>query len=491
MKRYEHYINGAATVPSAGRYFASRNPYTGEDWAEMAEGDASDVDRAVQAATDAFEGEWRRLTASARGRLLYRLADLIEDEAPRLAEIEVTDNGKLLAEMGAQTRYIAEWYRYYGGLADKIEGSVIPSDKPAFFNYTKYEPLGVIAMITPWNSPLLLLTWKLAPALAAGNTAVIKPSEFTSASTLEFVKLIEQAGFPSGVVNVVTGFGREAGSALVDHPDVTKVAFTGSDLSGQKIYENAAAGIKHVSLELGGKSPNIVFEDADLEAAVMGAISGIFAATGQTCIAGSRLLLQRSIHDRFVERLVEVAREARIGDPMDAATNVGPVTTEPQYNKVLEYIDIGRQEGATCVLGGGPYTGPGARGGQFVEPTIFTDVTNRMRIAQEEIFGPVLAVIPFEDEEDAIAIGNDVAFGLAAGIWTSDMGRALRMADRLRAGTIWVNTYRALSYTTPFGGFKRSGLGRENGLEAIKQYCEVKSVWIATETNTANPFVMR
>jgi aldehyde dehydrogenase (NAD+) len=491
MKRYEHYINATPAAPSTGRYFPSRNPYTGEDWAEMAEGDATDVDHAVRAAATAFDGEWRRLTASARGRLLYRLADLIEEEAPRLAEIEVTDNGKLLAEMGAQTRYIAEWYRYYGGLADKIQGAVIPSDKPAFFNYTKYEPLGVVAMITPWNSPLLLLTWKLAPALAAGNTAVIKPSEFTSASTLEFVKLFEKAGFPAGVVNVITGFGREAGSALVEHPDVAKVAFTGSDLSGQKIYESAAAGIKHVSLELGGKSPNIVFEDADLEAAVMGAISGIFAATGQTCLAGSRLLLQRSIHDRFVERLVEVARDARIGDPMDAATNVGPVTTEPQYNKVLEYIDIARSEGATCVLGGGPYTGPGAKGGQFVEPTVFTGVNNRMRIAQEEVFGPVLAIIPFDDEEDAIAIGNDVAYGLAAGIWTSDMGRSLRMADRLRAGTIWVNTYRALSYTTPFGGFKRSGLGRENGLEAIKQYCEVKSVWIATETSAANPFVMR
>jgi aldehyde dehydrogenase (NAD+) len=491
MKRYEHYINGAPTTPSTGRYFASRNPYTGEDWAEMAEGDATDVDRAVEAASNAFEGEWRCLTPSARGRLLFRLADLIEEAAPRLAEIEVTDNGKLLAEMGAQARYIAEWYRYYGGLADKIEGSVIPSDKPTFFNYTKYEPLGVVAMITPWNSPLLLLTWKLAPALAAGNTAVIKPSEFTSASTLEFVKLIEQAGFPPGVVNVITGFGREAGSALVEHPDVAKVAFTGSDLSGQKIYESAAAGIKHVSLELGGKSPNIVFEDADQEAAVMGAISGIFAATGQTCLAGSRLLVQRSIHDQFVERLVEVAREARIGDPMDAATNVGPVTTAPQYNKVLEYIDIGRQEGANCVLGGQPYTGPGSRGGQFVEPTIFTGVTNDMRIAQEEIFGPVLAIIPFDDEEDAIAIGNDVAYGLAAGIWTSDMGRSLRMADRLRAGTIWVNTYRALSYTTPFGGFKRSGLGRENGIDAIKQYCDVKSVWIATETSAVNPFVMR
>ena len=491
MKRYEHYIDGAWSAPVAGRYFPTRNPYTGEDWAEIAEGDAGDVRRAVDAASTAFAGEWSRMTASARGRLLFRLADLIEEDAPRLGEIEVRDNGKLLAEMGAQACYIAEWFRYYGGLADKLQGAVIPTDKPAFFNYTKYEPLGVIAMITPWNSPLLLLSWKLAPALAAGNTAVIKPSEFTSASTLEFMQLIEKAGFPKGVVNVVTGFGREAGAELVAHPDVAKVAFTGSDLSGQKIYESAAAGIKHVSLELGGKSPNIVFADADFEAAVMGAVSGIFAATGQTCLAGSRLLLQKSIHDRFVERLVEVAGSARIGDPMEPDTNVGPVTTEPQYKKVLDYIDIAKSEGATCVLGGGPYTGPGAKGGQFVEPTIFTDVNNRMRIAQEEVFGPVLSIIPFEDEDEAVEIGNDVAFGLAAGVWTSNMGRSLRMADRLRAGTVWVNTYRALSFTTPFGGYKRSGIGRENGLEAIKQYCEVKSVWIATETTAANPFVMK
>ncbi len=491
MMQYQHYIEGTWTDPEAGRYFPTKNPYTGEEWAHVAEGDAVDIDHAVRAAASAFSGEWSRLTASARGRLLLRLADLIEEDAPRLAEIEVRDNGKLYAEMSAQTRYIAEWYRYYGGLADKLQGSVIPTDKPVFFNYTKYEPMGVIAMITPWNSPLLLLAWKLAPALAAGNTAVIKPSEFTSASTLEFMHLIEKAGFPPGVVNVVTGFGREAGAALVEHPEVAKVAFTGSDLSGQKIYESAAGGIKHVSLELGGKSPNIVFEDADFEAAVMGAISGIFAATGQTCLAGSRLLVQESIHDRFVERLVEVAGSARIGDPMDAETNVGPVTTEPQYNKVLEYIDIARAEGATCMLGGGAYTGPGARGGQFVEPTIFTGVRNSMRIAQEEVFGPVLAIIPFKDEDEAVAIGNDVNFGLAAGVWTSDMGRSLRMADRLRVGTVWVNTYRALSFTTPFGGFKRSGVGRENGIEAIKQYCEVKSVWIATQTSTANPFVMK
>ena len=491
MDRYQHFINGAWVAPDSGKWFASTNPYTGEDWAEIAEGNAADVDRAVAAAKTALSGPWGKLTATERGKRLVKLAELIEDDAARLAEFEVRDNGKLLAEMGGQTRYIAEWFRYYGGLADKLQGAVIPTDKPGFFTYTKYEPLGVVAMITPWNSPLLLLSWKLAPALAAGNTAVIKPSEFTSASTLEFVRLIEKAGIPAGVVNVVTGFGMGAGSALVDHKDVAKIAFTGSDLTGQKIYEAAARGIKHVSLELGGKAPNIVFDDADLDAAVMGAISGIFAATGQTCLAGSRLLLQDTIHDAFVERLIAVAKSAKIGDPMQADTNVGPVTTPPQYQKVLDYIAIAKADGATCVLGGKPYTGPGAKGSQFIEPTIFTGVTNAMRIAQEEVFGPVLSIIPFKDEAEAIAIGNDVDFGLTAGVWTSNIGRAIRMADQLRAGTVWVNTYRAVSFTTPFGGYKRSGLGRENGIDAIKQYSEVKSVWIATEPSTANPFVMK
>ena len=393
--------------------------------------------------------------------------------------------------MGGQTKYIGEWYRYFGGLADKVEGTVIPTDKPNMFNFTRYEPFGVVGLITPWNSPLLLVAYKLAPALAAGNTAVIKPSEFTSASTLEFMELIAEAGFPDGVVNVVTGFGAEAGGPLVDHPDVAKIAFTGSDLSGQKIYEQGAKKLIPVTLELGGKSPNIVFDDADKEAAVMGAISGIFAATGQTCIAGSRLLVQKSIHDEFVARLIEVAKTAKIGDPMSLDTHVGPVTTPPQFKKVMDYLDIAKAEGANCVLGGGAYTGEGAKGSQFVEPTIFTGVSNDMRIAQEEVFGPVLSVIPFEDEADALRIGNDINFGLAAGVWTSDMGRAIRMSERLRAGTIWVNTYRVVSYMTPFGGYKRSGLGRENGQQAIMAYLQQKSVWIATETSAANPFVMK
>jgi len=348
-----------------------------------------------------------------------------------------------------------------------------------------------VAMITAWNSPLLLLAWKLAPALAAGNTAVVKPSEFTSVSTLEFMSLIKEAGFPDGVVNCVTGTGLEVGAPLVEHPLVAKAAFTGSDVAGQKVYESAARKIMPVTLELGGKSPNIVFEDADLDGAVNGVISGIFAATGQTCIAGSRLLVQRSIHDRLVERLVQVASEATIGDPMSMDTHVGPVTTAPQYEKILRYIKGAKQDGATCVLGGKPYTGSGSKGDRFVEPTIFTGVTNKMTIAQEEVFGPVLSVIPFETEEDAIQIANDIVFGLAAGVWTSDIGRALRMSEKLKAGTVWVNTYRAASFMSPFGGFKRSGQGRESGKEAMMEYMQTKCVWIAQEMATGNPFVMR
>ncbi len=389
------------------------------------------------------------------------------------------------------TAYMAQWYHYYGGLADKIEGSVIPTDKPDTFNYTRYEPLGVVAAIVPWNSPLFLTTWKLAPALAAGNTIVIKPSEFTSASLLEFMKLVERAGIPPGVVNVVTGFGQEVGMPLVEHPLVAKVAFTGSDATGQRVYEAAARGLKRVSMELGGKSPNIVFDDAELDNAVKGVVSGIFAATGQTCVAGSRLLVQKNIHDQFVERLLALARTAKMGNPMDLDTQVGPITNRPQLEKVLKYIDIAKSEGATPLLGGRRASGAECGDGWFVEPTIFGGVRNTMRIAQEEVFGPVLSIIPFSDEDEALSLGNDVVYGLAAGVWTQSMRRALMMADRLQAGTVWVNTYRAVSYLSPFGGYKRSGIGRESGQEMLKEYLQVKSVWISTASEVPNPFVQR
>lgn len=492
LAKYRMYINGQWMEATSGAYFHSDNPYTGKPWAMIPLGTAADVNRAVQAASTAFtSGDWPKLNATKRGALLRRLGDLITEKSKMLAEIEVRDNGKLYAEMSAQTAYMAQWYYYYGGLADKIEGHVIPSDKADTFNYTRHEPLGVIAAIIPWNSPLLLLAWKLAPALAAGNTVVIKPSEYTSASTLEFMKLVEQAGFPPGVVNVVTGFGPDVGTPLVEHPLVAKIAFTGSDATGQKIYEAAARGLKRVSMELGGKSPNIVFDDAHLDNAVKGVISGIFAATGQTCIAGSRLLVQRGIHDEFVEKLVAFARTAKMGDPMSPATQVGPVTNPPQFEKILKYMEIAKSEGAKPVLGGAKATRPECGAGWFVEPTIFTGVKNSMRIAQEEVFGPVLSVIPFEDEEDAIAIGNDVVFGLAAGVWTQNMRRAFTMAERLQAGTVWVNTYRAVSYLSPFGGYKRSGIGRESGQEMIKEYLQTKSVWISTAAEVPNPFVLR
>ncbi len=491
MKRYQLSIGGKDVDPQGGQWFETSNPYTGEPWAQIPRCDARDVDAAVQAAHGAFTGAWAETTASQRGLLMHRLADLIARDAHKLAQTEVRDNGKLLAEMLGQLDYIPQWYRYFGGLADKIEGTVPPLDKKGYFCFTRKEPLGVVAAITPWNSPLLLASWKIAPALAAGCTVVVKPSEFTSASTLEFAKLFDEAGFPGGVFNVVTGFGSDIGAALVEHPLVRKVSFTGSDATGRKVNELAARHLKHASMELGGKSPNIVFDDADLEQAVFGAISGIFAATGQTCIAGSRLLVQESVHDEVVEKLLAIAKTARMGDPMDADTQVGPITTLPQHAKVLDYFDIARRDGATLLLGGKAATRPECGKGWFVEPTIYGDVKNGMRIAQEEVFGPVLSIIRFRDDDDAVAIANDTRFGLAAAVWTRDIARALRMSQRLQAGTVWVNTYRAVSFMVPFGGYKDSGLGRESGQEAIQEYLQTKSVWINAGAATGNPFVLR
>lgn len=488
MQRYEMFIDGESRKPGAGEWFPTDNPYLGTPWAEIAKGTAEDVDDAVRAAHRALHtGSWAELTASARGSLLRRLGDTVAANARSLAETEVRDNGKLFTEMHGQLNYVPQWFHYYGGLADKIEGAVPPLDKKGYFAYTKKEPVGVVAVITPWNSPLLLLAWKVAPALAAGCTVVVKPSEFTSASALELARLFHEAGLPPGVFNVVTGFGQDVGAALVEHPLVRKVSFTGSDATGRLINQAAARDFKHVSLELGGKSPNIVFADADLGAAVNGAVSGIFAATGQTCIAGSRLLVQQSVHDEVVGRLVDLARTARMGDPMDETIQVGPITTPAQYAKVLEYIDMAQHEGARLALGGKA----SGVGGRFVEPTVFTGVRNSMRIAQEEVFGPVLVVIPFQDEDEAVTLANDSRYGLGAGVWTSDIGRAFRMADRIRSGTVWVNTYRAVSYLTPFGGFKDSGIGRENGIGAVTAYLEDKSVWINTGAATGNPFVLR
>ena len=492
LAKYQIHIAGRWVDSASGEFFETENPYTGKPWALIPRCTAEDVDRAVRAAHAAFtSGPWPKLTASQRGALLRKLGDLVSENSTFLAEVEVRDNGKLIAEMTPVTAYMAQWYHYYGGLADKIEGAVIPTDKPDIFNYTKYEPIGVVAAIVPWNSPLFLTTWKLAPALAAGNTIVIKPSEFTSASLLEFMKLVERAGIPPGVVNVVTGFGAEAGLPLVEHPLVAKVAFTGSDLTGQKVYEAAARGLKRVSMELGGKSPNIVFDDAEMENAVKGVVAGIFAATGQTCVAGSRLLVQQSIHDQFVDKLLALAKTAKMGNPMSLDTQVGPITNKPQLEKVLKYIEIAKAEGATAMLGGKRPQSPECGDGWFVEPTIFSGVKNSMRIAQEEVFGHVLSIIPFKDEEEALALGNDIVYGLAAGVWTQNMRRALMMADRLQAGTVWINTYRAVSYLSPFGGYKRSGIGRESGQEMLKEYLQVKSVWICTASEIPNPFVQR
>jgi (Z)-2-((N-methylformamido)methylene)-5-hydroxybutyrolactone dehydrogenase len=393
--------------------------------------------------------------------------------------------------MLGQVRYLPEWFYYYGGLADKIEGSITPTERPGIMHYIRYEPIGVVAAIAPWNSPLVLTVWKLAPALAAGNTIVVKPSEYSSASMLYLATLFEKAGFPAGVLNVVTGLGSDVGEALVNHPLVERIAFTGGDAGGRAVYQAAAKSFKRVSLELGGKSPNIVFDDADLDDAVKGAVAGVFAAAGQTCMAGSRLLVHDKIHDTFVEKLVAFAGKARLGDPMLPDTDIGPIATRPQFNKILDYIGIAKKEGATCVLGGERAQGPSLGGGLFIQPTIFTGVHNDMRIAREEVFGPVVSVIRFSTDDEAVRIANDTPYGLAAAVWTQNLERAINLPPRLRAGTVWVNAYRVVSYLAPDGGFKNSGIGRENGKDAIWEYLEAKSVFLNTKRGVPSPFVMR
>lgn len=495
MKTYQHWINGAFVDPANGQWLDTSDPYRGTVWARIPRGSKEDANRAVAAAKQAmYKGPWSRMTPTERGKILRRIGDLMADatNAKRLAETESRDNGKILAEMNGQLKYLPEHWHYFGGLADKVEGSVIPVDKADVLAMTYREPVGVVTALTAWNSPLNFLTIKCAPALAAGCAVVVKPSEFASASSLEFAALTKEAGLPDGVINVVTGLGPEIGAPLVEHTDVAKITFTGSDVTGARVYEAAARGMKRVAMELGGKSPNIVFEDADLDLAVVGAVAGIFGGAGQMCTAGSRLLVQNSIREDFTRRLLEMARTLKLGDPMLAETQVGPIATPPQYEKVLRYIDLGKAEGARCILGGAPATDPELLSGMFVQPTIFTDVTNRMRLAQEEVFGPVLSIIGFDTEAEAIEIGNDVIYGLAAGVWTGNIARAVRMSKALHAGMVWVNTYRVYSFAVPLGGMKHSGLGREGGLEAINEYLETKSVMISTEsTASTNPFVQK
>jgi aldehyde dehydrogenase (NAD+) len=493
MKSYDLHIAGQRTESSSGEWIDSIDPYRGEVWARVPRGNTEDVDRAVQAATNAMrDGPWAAMSGTERGKLMRRMGDLVSLNAERLAQIEVRDNGKLYAEMLPQLKFHAEWWWYYAGLADKLQGTVVPVNQDGTLAFTTLEPVGVVAAIIPWNSPLLALAFKVIAAIAAGCAVVVKPSEHASVSTLEFAELTTEAGFPPGVFNVVTGFGAEAGKALVEHPEVAKVSFTGSDAIGREVYASAAKSMKRVSLELGGKSPNIVFADCNMTAAVSGAVSGIFSASGQACTAGSRLFVQNSIRDEFVEQLRGVAATARIGDPMSRDTNIGPISTQPQFRKVMDYIEIAKSEGARCVLGGAAASGQGVIGGQFVEPTIFVDVTNDMRIAREEVFGPVVSVIGFEDEADVVQMANDTIYGLAAGVWTKDIGRAVRVSKALKAGTVWVNTYRAVSVMMPFGGMKHSGVGRENGIDAAREFLEVKSVWLSDGSSSpANPFVIR
>ena len=486
------FIGGEYRQARSTKSLESFDPSVGRTWYRAADGGEDDVDDAVRAAARALDDPaWRDLTQSDRGRLLHRLADLIHAHRETLAEIETHDNGKLLREMRAQLAYLPEYYRYFAGMADKIQGDVIPIDKPQTLNFTLREPLGVVGVIVPWNSPLYMTSCALAPCLAAGNTVVVKPSEHTSASAIAFARLVTEAGFPGGVVNVVTGHGHTAGDALTRHPGVAKIAFTGGTETGRKVAVNAGRRLVPCNLELGGKSPHVVFADADLDRAVNGIVAGVFAAAGQTCIAGSRCFVQQGIHDEVLDRLRARTERIRIGHPRDDATQIGPLALKAQLEKTARYVSFGLEDGARLITGGRQPASPELDGGWYFEPTIFAGVTNDMRIARDEIFGPVAGVLGFRDEEELIGLANDTSYGLASGIWTRDIDRALRFARRIDAGTVWVNTYRSPSMMSPAGGFKESGYGKHNGFEAIREYSRLKSVIIDHSGTTRDSFVMR
>lgn len=487
LRSFAAHIDGEEVPASSGRVYRSLNPYTGEDWAEVPDCDAADVDLAVAAARRALTGEWANYTPTRRGRLLMRLGELIARDAAELAELETRDNGKLLREMLGQMATLPDWFRYFGGLADKVGGSVVPTDKPNFLVYTRNEPVGVVAAITPWNSPLMLLSWKLAPALAAGCTIVIKPSDHTPVSTLALARLVAEAGFPPGVVNVITGWGPETGKALTAHPGVDRIAFTGSTEVGRQIARTAADHLTRTSLELGGKSAQLVFPDADLDAAANGIVGGVFAATGQTCMAGSRVLVHEDIADALTERVIERARRIKLGDPMLPETEMGPVANQRQFETVTKHFRYAIEDGATIAYGGKPDP---ELGGLFVQPTVLTNTSLAMRSVSEEIFGPVVAFSTFHDEAEAIAMANGTDFGLAGAVWTNDIRRAHRVAGAIRAGTVWINAYRVVAPQVPFGGVGLSGWGRENGAAAILDYTENKSIWVELSGATRDPFVL-
>jgi aldehyde dehydrogenase (NAD+) len=487
MDRFQQYIDGA--FEDGTHSFESVDPASGKAWAVMPEAREADVDRAVAAAYQALhEGPWPRMTASGRGKLLYRLADLVAESAGRLAELETRDTGKIIRETSAQIAYVAEYYRYYAGLADKIEGSFLSIDKPDMDVWLRREPIGVVAAVVPWNSQLFLAAVKIGPALAAGCTLVVKASEDGPAPLLEFARLVDQAGFPRGVVNVLTGFGPTCGSLLTRHRDIAHIAFTGGPETARHVVRNSAENLASTSLELGGKSPFVVFADADLESAANAQVAGIFAATGQSCVAGSRLIVEASVKDRLLSILKAKAEAIRIGPPQDSATEMGPLCTERQRRHIAEIVEQSIAVGAKLVTGGKTPSGPG----YFYPPTILDCTTVKAPSVERELFGPVLSVLEFRDEEEAIRLANDTAFGLASGLFTQNLTRAHRLSKRIHAGIVWINTYRAVSPIAPFGGYGQSGHGREGGLAAALDFTKTKTVWLRTSDEPIpDPFVMR